>query len=47
MKTILVTGSSGLIGSESVKFFINKGFSVVGLDNKYKKNNYKSSRWDM
>jgi CDP-paratose 2-epimerase len=38
MKTILVTGSSGLIGSESVKFFINKGFSVVGLDNKYKKN---------
>jgi len=33
MKTILVTGSSGLIGSESVKFFINKGFNVVGIDN--------------
>ena len=33
MKTILVTGSAGLIGSESVKFFIQKGFSVVGIDN--------------
>jgi CDP-paratose 2-epimerase len=33
MKTILVTGSSGLIGSESVKFFLNKGFNVVGIDN--------------
>lgn len=33
MKTILVTGSSGLIGSESVKFFLKKGFNVVGIDN--------------
>src|SRR3989344_3261306 len=33
MKTMLVTGSAGLIGSESVKFFIAKGFSVVGIDN--------------
>ena len=32
-KTVLVTGSSGLIGSESVKFFIKKGFNVVGIDN--------------
>ena len=30
---IIVTGSAGLIGSESVKFFIQKGFSVVGIDN--------------
>lgn len=32
-KTILVTGSAGLIGSESVKFFSEKGFTVVGIDN--------------
>jgi len=32
-KTVLITGSGGLIGSESVKFFHDKGFFVVGLDN--------------
>ncbi len=32
-KTILVTGSGGLIGSESTKFFLNKGFRVIGIDN--------------
>lgn len=32
-KTVLVTGSCGLIGSESVSFFCDKGFNVVGLDN--------------
>jgi len=30
---ILVTGSSGLIGSEAVVFFDNLGFSVTGVDN--------------
>lgn len=30
---VLVTGSSGLIGSEAVRFFDSLGFSVVGLDN--------------
>jgi CDP-paratose 2-epimerase len=29
----LVTGSSGLIGSETVKFFHEAGFDVVGVDN--------------
>jgi CDP-paratose 2-epimerase len=29
----LVTGSAGLIGSEAVKFFAQKGFNVVGIDN--------------
>ena len=39
MKTILVTGSIGLIGSESVKFFINKGF-IDGVNvMMYKDNN--------
>jgi len=33
MKKILVTGSGGLIGSETVKFFHEKGFEVVGIDN--------------
>jgi CDP-paratose 2-epimerase len=31
--TAIVTGSGGLIGSESVKHFIEAGFDVVGLDN--------------
>lgn len=29
----LVTGSGGLIGSEAAKFFAEKGFDVVGIDN--------------
>jgi len=29
----LVTGSGGLIGSECVRFFSNKGFQVLGIDN--------------
>lgn len=33
MKYALITGSAGLIGSESVRFFINKGYKVVGIDN--------------
>ena len=33
MAVIIVTGSGGLIGSESAKFFHKKGFDVVGIDN--------------
>jgi CDP-paratose 2-epimerase len=33
MKTMLVTGSSGLIGSEVVSYFANQGWEVHGLDN--------------
>ncbi len=33
MKIVIVTGSAGLIGSESVRFFCEKGFTVVGVDN--------------
>jgi CDP-paratose 2-epimerase len=33
MKIILVTGSTGLIGSESVTFYGERGFTVVGIDN--------------
>ncbi|HMP74218.1 MAG TPA: NAD-dependent epimerase/dehydratase family protein [Kiritimatiellia bacterium] len=33
MKKLLVTGSSGLIGSESVTYFDGKGWEVHGVDN--------------
>ena len=37
MKTVLVTGSAGLIGSQAVRDFCEKGFGVVGLDNNKRK----------
>ena len=33
MKSILVTGSSGLVGSEAVVYFEQKGWLVYGVDN--------------
>jgi len=33
LRTVIVTGSAGLIGSESVKRFAADGFRVVGVDN--------------
>ncbi len=33
IKKLLVTGSAGLIGSESVRFFAKKGFEIYGIDN--------------
>jgi len=36
-KYVLITGSAGLIGSEAVEFFINKKFTVIGIDNNYRK----------
>jgi CDP-paratose 2-epimerase len=37
MKTAIITGSAGLIGSESVRFFADKGFQIVGIDNDMRK----------
>ena len=37
MKTAIITGSAGLIGSESVRFFAEKGFQIVGIDNDMRK----------
>lgn len=37
IKKVLITGCCGLIGAESVKFFIEKGFEVVGIDNDMRK----------
>ncbi|BBD69189.1 NAD-dependent epimerase/dehydratase [Nostoc commune NIES-4072] len=33
MNIVLITGSAGLIGSEAVSFFCERGFVVVGIDN--------------
>ena len=33
MAIVLITGSCGLVGSESSEFFANKGFDIVGIDN--------------
>ena len=37
MSKIIVTGSSGLVGSAAVEFFAEKGFDVVGIDNDSRK----------
>ena len=33
MKIALITGSAGLIGSEAVRFFCERGFLAIGVDN--------------
>ncbi|MFN5930433.1 MAG: NAD-dependent epimerase/dehydratase family protein [Sphingobacteriales bacterium] len=33
MKSIIITGSGGLVGSEAARFFHGKGFQVLGVDN--------------
>jgi CDP-paratose 2-epimerase len=33
MSLVIVTGSGGLIGSESVAFFVEQGFDVLGIEN--------------
>jgi CDP-paratose 2-epimerase len=33
MKIVVITGSAGLIGSQAVGFFCERGYSVVGIDN--------------
>jgi CDP-paratose 2-epimerase len=33
MSSVLITGSAGLIGSESVDFFCGRGYRAIGLDN--------------
>ena len=37
MKTAVITGSNGLIGSEAVRFFCDQGFNVIGIDNDMRK----------
>jgi CDP-paratose 2-epimerase len=33
MGTVVITGSAGLIGSQSVHFFAELGFNIIGIDN--------------
>jgi len=35
--SVIVTGSAGLIGSEAVRFFCDRGHSVIGVDNDMRK----------
>jgi CDP-paratose 2-epimerase len=37
MSTAIITGSTGLVGSEAVNFFCDKGFDVIGIDNNLRK----------
>ena len=37
MRSVVVTGSAGLIGSETVKRFAQEGFQILGLDNDMRK----------
>lgn len=37
MKTVIITGSAGLVGSESVYFFHKKGYRIIGIDNDFRK----------
>jgi CDP-paratose 2-epimerase len=37
MSIAIITGSSGLVGSETSRFLLNKGFKVIGIDNNERK----------
>jgi CDP-paratose 2-epimerase len=37
MSVVIVTGSCGLIGSETVSFFAEKGLDIIGIDNNMRK----------
>ena len=37
MSIVIITGSTGLVGSEAVNFFCDIGFDVVGIDNNLRK----------
>ena len=37
MSVAIITGSTGLVGSETVNFFHDKGFDVIGIDNNLRK----------
>ena len=37
MSLAIITGANGLVGSETAKFLLNKGFEVLGIDNNERK----------
>jgi CDP-paratose 2-epimerase len=49
MSVVVVTGSAGLVGSESVSFFAERGQEVVGVDNDFRARFFgadASTRWN-
>jgi CDP-paratose 2-epimerase len=51
MNICIITGSSGLIGSESVTFFAQKFDKIIGIDNNMRQavkraKNSRLQRWD-
>lgn len=36
MSVVIITGSCGLVGTESCVFFHNMGFEIIGIDNNYR-----------
>ncbi|HTW83809.1 MAG TPA: NAD-dependent epimerase/dehydratase family protein [Candidatus Sulfotelmatobacter sp.] len=36
MSVVIVTGSAGLIGSEAVAYFAERGYEIVGIDNNFR-----------
>ena len=50
MKTCVVTGAAGLVGSEAVRTFAAQGFRVVGIDNDLRRHFFGeegSTRWNL
>ena len=50
MNICLITGSNGLIGSEAVRFFSNKNFNIIGIDNDMRSQlfgNSASTKWQL
>jgi CDP-paratose 2-epimerase len=50
MSVCLVTGSAGLIGSESVRFFSDKGLQLLGVDNDMRRSFFgegASTKWNL
>lgn len=49
-KTILITGSGGLVGSEAARFFHDKGYHIIGIDNdkrSYFFGEHASTKWNV
>jgi CDP-paratose 2-epimerase len=49
MTVAIVTGAAGLVGSETVEFFCDRGFDVVGIDNDMRRaffGDEASTRWN-
>ncbi len=49
MNMVIITGSAGLVGSETVRLFAEKGFSTIGIDNDMRKKffgNEASTEWN-